>query len=208
MSYDLHFTEPRITLEQFCDYFAARSRYTLRNEQAWYTNEDTGVYFCFDYFSEPVEDTEATAGNVSFSLNYYRPHFFALEAEPDVREFVNHFGFSIHDPQTRGMADGPYTVEGFIAGWNHGNEFGHSAILGSEDPPTVVHSRPRDELYSIWRWNYVKATTQNALGDAVFVPRIVFVQIDGEVSSAVVWTDPIPMDQVLDRELVERYRKG
>jgi len=100
MSYDLFFTQPEITLEQFLDYFAGRSRYRVENAQAWYENEDTGVYFCFDYSIEPEYDPEAPAGIVAFNLNFYRPHFFALEAEPEVRSFVDYFNCSVHDPQT------------------------------------------------------------------------------------------------------------
>lgn len=133
MSYDLFFIEPEITQEQFETYFSGRYHYKVENNQAWYENEDTGVYFCFDYSNEPEEDPEVPNASVAFNLNFYRPHFFALEAEPEVQRFVSYFGFKIHDPQTHGMGDGPYSRDGFITGWNYGNEFGYRAIMNSEE---------------------------------------------------------------------------
>jgi hypothetical protein len=44
----------------------------------------------------------------------------------------------------------------------------------------------------IWRWNYARAGLQAEFGDARFVPRIVFMNFAGKVSSAAVWTDGIP----------------
>ena len=124
MSYDLFFVEPKVTLEQFSEYFSDRKRYRVENAQAWYENEDTGVYFSFDYSNEREEDPDAPDGNVAFNMNFFRPHYFALEAEPEVQSIVNHFGFRVFDPQTHGMDDGPYSSDGFFAGWNHGNRFG------------------------------------------------------------------------------------
>lgn len=192
MSYDLFFIEPKITPQQFETYFTDRNYYKVNNTQAWYENEDTGVYFCFDYQDEPEEDPEAPGFNISFNLNFFRPHFFALEAEPEVRNFVNHFGFKIHDPQTHGMGEEPYNTEGFLRGWNHGNEFGYSAIMKSEEPPDVVHSRKKNELEAIWHWNYTRVQTQNTLGDDIFVPRIMFIQIDDKIKSVTMWPDAIP----------------
>ena len=114
MSYDLYFTKPEITLQQFEDYFRRRDNYKVENAQAWYENEDTGVYFCFEFSDEDSKDLDF--GKISFNLNFFRPHFFALEAEIEVKEFIDKFGFSINDPQNEGMAEGPFTKEGFIRG--------------------------------------------------------------------------------------------
>ncbi len=192
MSYDLFFTEPKITLKQFLDYFSDRNHYRVENSQACYENEDTGVYFSFEYSDEQEGDPEAPNGNVSFNLNFFRPHYFALEAEPEVQSVVNHFGFKIFDPQFNGMDEGPYSRDGFLTGWNHGNEFGYSAMLNSEKPLEIIHSRSGDELESIWKWNYAREKNQNTFGESVFVPKIMFLQIDGNIMSVAVWPDAIP----------------
>ncbi|MDD5260259.1 MAG: hypothetical protein PHD76_00260 [Methylacidiphilales bacterium] len=129
MSYDLYFTSPKISREEFTSYFRSRSSYEVSDQQALYQNQDTGVYFSFDYTeSEPV-DEGAIKSSAAFNLNFYRPHFFALEAVDEVTAFVEHFKFLIHDPQNDGMENGPYSPEVFLKGWNHGNEFGYAAVL-------------------------------------------------------------------------------
>ena len=191
MSYDLFFTEPKITLQQFEDYFADRDNYKVEKTQAWYANEDTGVYFSFDYEDEPDEDPEAPSFIVSFNLNYYRPHVFALEAEPEIQAFVNQFGFKIHDPQAEGMGDGPYSTEGFIRGWNQGNEFGYSSIM-TQAVPDAIHTRPKEELEAIWTWNFARKNIQNTFGENVFVPKIMYMKINDKIQSFAIWPDAIP----------------
>jgi hypothetical protein len=72
MSYDLFFTEPEISLQQFETYFANRNLYKVENAQAWYENEDTGVYFCFDYSDELVLEPFISNGYAmpAFVLSY------------------------------------------------------------------------------------------------------------------------------------------
>ena len=192
MSYDLYFTAPEITYQQFADYFSTRPHYQLNEEQAFYQNEGTDVYFSFDYTSEDAEAEEPAGGHVSFNINFYRPHFFGLEAEPEVRALVDHFGFEILDPQNDGMGEGPYASEGFLRGWNAGNEFGYRAILGSDQPPESVDSWPTEELDSMWRWNCEKVEHQNRLGEDYFVPRIMAIRSGPDLASVAVWLDAMP----------------
>jgi hypothetical protein len=62
LSYDLffrgrtHASAP--PTEQILDYFAARPLYQLKGTQAWYSNEDTGVYFSFECQSNADENDE------------------------------------------------------------------------------------------------------------------------------------------------------
>jgi hypothetical protein len=191
MSYDLYFTKPEIKKDQFEGYFGERANYTLNNGQAWYENGDTGVYFSFEYSDEPPDDPEFPEGRVSFNLNFYRPHFFALEAEPELRAFVDRFQFTIFDPQNEGMGESAYNADGFFRGWSHGNEFGYRALLKKENTPDVVHTRSKDELESIWKWNFTRYQIQNKLGEDVFVPKIFFILVDGNLNSAVIWPDAI-----------------
>src|SRR5258707_1150922 len=79
MSYDLYFTKPRITQEQFAAFFRGRRNYEVSDRQCVYENQDTGVYFIIDYNEQNGVDPEMIASTASLSLNYYRPHFFGLE---------------------------------------------------------------------------------------------------------------------------------
>jgi hypothetical protein len=186
MSYDLYFTSEALTLteKQFTAYFSKRDCYTVNGGQAFYENEDTGVYFYFDYESD-------NPGMVAFNLNYFRPHFFGLEAAPEVAAFVTKFGLSIEDPQTDGMGDGPFTIDGFLRGWNAGNRFGYKAILSPEDRPDT-HVCPTRELERIWKWNFNRKSLQGLAGDDVFVPIIMFTKSGMQTKASVVWPDACP----------------
>src|SRR5699024_5495930 len=150
MSYDLYFTKPKISQEEFETYFRARDHYTVSELQAVYQNKDTGIYFNFFFNHEPQkeehEDSEAIDCTATFNLHFYRPHVFGLEAAEQVSAFIDHFNLAILDPQIEGMGDSPFSRKGFVQGWNHGNEFGYSAILKGENVPDQIHPLPGERL--------------------------------------------------------------
>lgn len=196
MSYDLFFS-PRsgseLPREAFAAYFGGRPNYEVGDTQAWYSNEETGVYFSFDHASVEEAQDEDTPGSVaSFNMNYFRPPFFALEAEPEVASFVREFDLIVHDPQIDGIGEGDYSKEGFLSGWNTGNAFGHHGIL-SEQGNAKIFSVPERQLIASWEWNYRRAGLQQGLGEDAFVPRIMFFDVDGVTLSAVAWGDGIPI---------------
>jgi hypothetical protein len=197
MSYDLYFTGKNISKSHFVEYFIDRANYEVSDDRAsaYYFNKDTGVYFSFDYADEDnaleVEDGAETSYFASFNQNYYRPHFFGLEAEPEITTFVHSFGCSIFDPQPNGMDDSTYTPTGFIQAWNYGNKNAYEIILDIRTSE-VIYSRPTAELEAIWRWNYSLDRIYQSLEMDIFVPRIVFLTVDGTLKTACIWSDDIP----------------
>jgi len=191
MSYDLYFTKPRITREQFTAYFRARRNCKLSGKQCMCQNQDAGVYFAIDYNEPNGAETDSVDSTASLSLNYYRPHIFGLEAAAEIAAFIDHFGFSIHDPQLEGMADGPFSREGFLKGWNYGNEFAYSAMLRSDNPPQRVWTLPGARLEAVWKWNHDKFRVQDSFGEDRFVPRVFFMIVAGRLVSVAVWPDAI-----------------
>jgi hypothetical protein len=186
MSYDLFF-RPRggsVDAGACRDYFTGRG-YRVEAGQAWYANEDTGVYFVFDLPEEGAD--------FAFNLNYFRPHFFVLEAEPEVAAFVRAFELEVSDPQIGGMGEGEYRSAGLIAGWNQGNRLACQAMLSQDRPPADVLHLPSAELERIWRWNRDRRARQQAVGDGRFVPMIMLFRMDGRAVTAAVWTDGIPL---------------
>jgi hypothetical protein len=222
LSYDLDFCVPEgapaPTTAELEAYFKGRPWYQVNGTQAFYGNEDTGVYFSFELEGEsPSEDDEdpREAGaegaeaeqpadglrpiGLSFNVNYVRPSVFGLEAERELSALVERFGLSVDDPQMNGMGRGPYSAAGFLAGWRAGNAFGYRAVVEQirKEPgeqgsvlTTVLES---GELERCWRWNIQRADLQRELGEDVFVPRISFLRRDGGIRSFVVWGDAIPI---------------
>ena len=184
MSYDLFLKPDSAPLAsgQFASYFADRLHYTLNNDQAFYENQDTGVYFSFEF----------GADSISFNLNYFRPHYFGLEAAPEVAAFISAFNLSVHDPQTDGMGDGPFSIEGFLRGWNSGSRFGYRAILSQDERPET-HVYPTAELEPIWQWNLNRSQLQDTMGDMLFVPKFMFMKGSETARSAIVWPDACPI---------------
>jgi len=91
MSYDLTFFSKSIenipSTNEIMSYFSNRKNYSINNNEAFYSNEDTGVYFSFSIGDTEPEDSESIEfykensmhqTGLSFNINYYRPHPFAL----------------------------------------------------------------------------------------------------------------------------------
>ncbi len=187
MSYDLFLDTDTVGIsrEQFRQYFSGRSWYTLTKKQAYYENQDTGVYFHFDYAKGEVYP-------VAFHLNYFRPHFFGLEAAHELTAFVHHFDCSILDPQQNGMKEGPYSVDGFLRGWNTGNQSGVQSLMSNRQRPTNYVCTTM-ELERVWNWNYRRKERQEGFGVELFVPKIMFMKGDQRAKTAVIWPDGCPI---------------
>ena len=112
MSYDLFLRSRSLAVSPgaFFDYFRGRARYKVENKQAWYQNEESGVYFAFEYADADERDGPHPY-RFSFTINFFRPSYFILEAEPEVTALVDRFDFLVSDPQTKGMGDGVYAPE-------------------------------------------------------------------------------------------------
>ncbi len=201
MSYDLYFCSrsqtPAFSREAFDRYFSGRPHYSADETQAKYFNDDSGVYFSF-YYNEPEEDSPAEEASqeltipVAFNLNYFRPHVFGLEAEPELAAFVRHFDLTVIDVQMQGMGEGEYSREGFLRGWNAGNGFGYQSF-SSQPRDTPVFSLPTARIESIWRWNLELGALQEKIGESNFVPRILCINSSGSVQTTVVWGDGLPI---------------
>lgn len=194
VSYDLFFRPKSSppTGEHFKTYFADRAGYTFQGEaQAFYENGDTGVYFYFEYH-EAEDDDARDVLPIVFNLNYFRPHFFGLEAAGEVERFVQAFDLNVIDPQTEGMGEGPFSRDGFLRGWNAGNRVAYRAILSLEDRPEV-YVYPTDGLERVWEWNHGRDALQERVGDGLFVPKLMFMKSGQRACTAIVWPDGCPI---------------
>lgn len=189
MSYDLFFTSPKISRDEFEGYFSNYPLYQLNAGQAFYENEITGVYFSFDHAANDDDDLEFSV-EASFNANFYRPHFFGLEAAIEVERFVSHFKCQIEDPQNEGMVSNKFTKEGFLKGWNTGNKFAVN-VLG-ERSKISPEFMPTEKLEKMWRWNYTLSDRERNLVEDIFIPRIIFLKINGVLGTCAVWPDAIP----------------
>lgn len=194
MSYDLYL-KPRSGIldpQRIIDYFSARPNYKVDPPQAWYQNEDTGVYFVFELQNEQEDDGEEPYP-IALNINYFRPSYFIEEAEPEITAFVRAFDMIVLDPQNHGMGEGEYSSDLLKSGWNSGNDFSYSGIQREPQNRQNPASLPKAVLFKAWSWNLNRQKFQSELGESKFVPRILFILLDGEVRTAAVWPDGIPI---------------
>jgi hypothetical protein len=192
MSYDL-FLGPRsgqFERDRFADYFGSRDHYRLSEQEAFYQNPDSGVYFGFEF--APAKDSQEQPLPVSFNINFFRPSYFILEAELEVSTLVRHFDLIVFDPQVDGMEEGEYQSDLLIKGWNGGNLWAFATFLKRSVGASELTIYPTAMLTEIWRWNVARSERQAQAGDEKYVPRVGFLRIDGMARSFVFWPDGIP----------------
>jgi hypothetical protein len=208
MSYDLElYFEPAIRRSRILEYFAARKHFKVENDKVVYGHEDTGVYFFMRLRSGRNILLQITVAAVEFEINYGRPSYFGIEAEKEMAAFVAAFQPRLHDPQMRGMGDGPYSRDGFLNGWNFGNVFAVYSAL-ARDPDWTFTSLPADELRADWKWNY-HSDERHWRRPSSFVPIIMYFRIEGRLSRVAVWPtgSPILLPRV-DYVLIGRVISG
>jgi hypothetical protein len=191
MSYDVYFL-PRtgdFGRARFDDYFRGRLHY----QESFYQNEHTGVYFGFEFTAGDDQDPDDDGPSypVSFNINYFRPSFFGLEAEPEVASFVHALDLTVIDVQMDGMGEGEFNSELFLSGWNRCNEFAYSALLRDPENRENIASLPTAQLHKAWTWNKAGARLQSEFGEATFVPGVFFGMLGGECVSWAVWPEGI-----------------
>lgn len=199
MSYDVFFCmregASTPSPEAIAEFFRRRPNYTVHDTEAVYRNDDTNVYFSFNYSPQgPLEKSEEGVSHpASFNINYNRPSFFALEAAPELEAFAAAFGFVVDDPQLHGMGENSdFSADGFLKGFEAGNLFGVKVMLKHGTPVPGPSSLPRQQLHAIWRWNYGRKHLQAVVGDNLFVPRIMPLFQAGTILTTAVWGDLVP----------------
>jgi hypothetical protein len=186
VSYDLNFHGANLDLDEVREWLTdANHELDDAGTRCGYEDATTGVYWNFSF--------DDAANTFAFNMNYYRPHTFGLEAETVLTALVGRFALHVHDPQSSGMGDGPYTPAGFLRGWNAGNEFAHRAIAQSEGFARP-YTRFAETNEAVWRWNFAKAGIADDWMDdeddlQPFFPTAMTLLEDGKptVKTCVIW---------------------
>jgi hypothetical protein len=205
MSHSLDlYLKPAVRRHHILQHLAARTHFSVEKDHALYNNPNTGVYFFLRLRCARNVLFQSNVISAEFEVNYYRPSFFGIEAEREISAFVAAFQPQIHDPQIKGMGEGPYSPEGFLNGWNFGNVFAARNALSRRN----VASMPADVLRAAWEWNYHSAE-HDWRNPNLFVPDIMFFRIEGRTSRVVIWPEGMPaLLPSVDHVLVGRLVSG
>jgi hypothetical protein len=220
MSYDLFFykqKESEISTEKISKYLSDNLVPANEGNSQWfYENEDTEVYFSFDYNepdadyepdeeAEPIENFDDT--NFSFNLNFMRPSFFGLEAFKFVEQFCIDLNLFVLNPQ--GDSEQPYkpNQKEQFDNWNKTNLWASKDHFKEMECCYLSES----ETNKVWEYNSNRQSIQENLGEQYFVPKIFFFKTkqDKKPFTLTIWTEHIPIvlpttDYIL---LTRNYKK-
>ena len=223
MSYDLFlFPEEPFGRSSFVEFFHNRPNYSISGDgnEAFYENDDTGVYFSFYYLPREemppkmAEEGWPRTNLIAFNMNYFRPHVFALEAVDEVEAAVRRLHCQVRDTQQEGMGDS-WDREGFLRGWNWGNAFAYQAMTTQvlqeygddalRDPPKTFLKATNalvasgNNIETVWRWNFNRRQLEEARGETFFIPRVTWTlhkherERSRQADRIVVWGKGVPI---------------
>jgi hypothetical protein len=204
MSYDLFFFKQKsspLTEQAIRDYLTENlTKPNEQNNQWWFENEDTGVYFCFETTDEnDSENCEEVFERFSgfenlrfmFNINFIRPDFFGREAFPFVEKFITDLDLYVLNPQSESNADNPFKPKSqeLYESWASTN---NQASEQNFDPGDCYY--PVDETNEIWRHNFNKWKLQAAYDEVYYVPKIYLVKEykTNRIVTQTSWVENIP----------------
>jgi hypothetical protein len=218
MSYDLFFLKQKgseIPDERISNYLSDNLVPANEGNTQWFfVNEDTEVYFLFEY-SKPEEEIEQDDEispitnfdytNFTFNINYMRPSFFGLEAFRFVEQFCNDLNLFVMNPDS----ETPFIPkrQELFDSWNETNQWASKNHFNE----TQNCYLSEDECSKIWEYNSNRKALQTRLGDGYFVPKIFFfkTKLENKPVTLTIWTEHIPLvlpatDYIL---LTRKFRK-
>jgi hypothetical protein len=161
-----------------------------------YNGPVTGVYCLFDLSlardHEQAESLSLPAGyqyaDLSVSINYLRPTFFALEIMPVVSGIADALHLALYNPQADEFQEPRTGAQRLIQSWIEHNDKVTRGLARQQEPIRKPYL-PRRQSLDWWKYTTARESLQNTLGEDVFVPSILFL-VDGEnhVRTTVIWS--------------------
>lgn len=207
MSFDLFF-KPRHgapDVKAIKSYFSGRLHHSAGDRSTTYFNEDTDAVFDIKFDGATGDDEGGFP--IQCNINFFRPSYFMLEAEPEVSAFVRTFDLETFNPQAREDRGGDYDADRIVASWSRGNQGAYDIFLSEPGERDRFRLLSTQKIQQAWRWNYYGAQALQAeVGPGKFVPRIWFLEFGSRFGTAMVWPDGAPLVAVpVDWLIVTRY---
>ncbi len=201
MSFDLYFYKEknsRFQNKDFVDYLNDIIQYSKKNEEWFYENENTEVYFSFA--KDKIEDEEYlselklknfTEIELSFNINYFRPDFFGLEAFPVVDEFIKRFNLFVINPQEDDLSLIQPKMGSLYKSWSKSNK---KVITQHFEEFELIHFDKDLSDYS-WVYNFKIEGLINEFGDDLYIPKIdYFLNTHlNQIQTSIIWPIDAPI---------------
>lgn len=209
MSFDVFFCKPenspKAPSKNLIKYFSERTHFELNDGQAFYENEETGVYFNFELLIEDSDEFKELCGDisipgfqicpVSFNINCFRPHIFGLEAEIEILSFMEHFDLFALDPHIEdGMKPLKYDNGDFFESWSIGNKHSYQFMSTQDGLFDDKGFLPTTVLTRCWKWNYEAENLRKQYSEQLIVHRIFCISLDNKIVTCMAWLNEIYKD--------------
>jgi hypothetical protein len=180
-------------------FLAARPNYEVSSDDIMYENPETGVHFQWIFIpfhndenneeDEPLHEHEI--GHLR--LNFNRPTAFVNEAAIELLALSQALPVQFYDlPQDLIYKSFTETTQLTIPYFKHAQR-AVSALRASYQGVAMAEEQPKRALNAVWEWNFNRDAFADGLGEDLFVPKINFFRVDGELRTGVVWADAVPM---------------
>lgn len=165
-----------------------------------YSNEATGFYCLFDLLTRTDPEVEELpmpspyrGVGLSVSINFLRPHFFALEVMPIVSSAASFLNLSLYDSQEDKVYPPNVAPDVLIGNWVEHNGRATRATALNEEAPIRKPYLSSEQSNYWWRYMRAREDFQNTVGADVFVPSILpMVDPANNVKLTVIWSAEIP----------------
>jgi hypothetical protein len=207
MSFDLCFCwhkPEKIDFDLVGAWAKRRGNFVKNDNQLWYENAATGVYFSLEFDAQGSVDPEDSPippgyidSGLSFLLNFNRPSFFGYEAMPIIEELANHFGLTVVDPQVGGSSPvlmSKVDSKTLVDSWLKHNRWAIFTLLENSSFSNPFRMPIASSLY-LWRYRIEKGNLERTCGEEIFVPNLIPVHRKGAtlVGRGVTCTQGVPM---------------
>jgi hypothetical protein len=205
MSFDLYFYKKKssyISEEKIAQYLSENVVVTdIEFVGQWiYENADTNVYFTIERntpdansYEEGPDYDDFINTNFSFSINYFRPDFFALETFPIIHRFMQDLDLYVSDPQDKGGDDLPrkFTTEELTESWIKSN----NQVADGQHKKYNLEFMPADKSNYFWEYQYRRADLENEITEDIYVPNLFIIKetLTGILHTGCAWTTHVPL---------------
>jgi len=202
MSFDLFFykriTNP-VTESDVVSYLKNNLPFNISNSnRQWdYENPETGVYFVIEHSKIEDDEQEEFEGfiflNFTFSLNFLRPDFFALESFPVIDKVVDDLDLFLFNSQDFGDHPVPskFPENHLRDEWIQHNR---SLALDYFEKVGLKYMSAEKSNY-LWNFQFQREVLQKSLGEDIYVSSILILESeeDKKLYTMCVWPKHIPV---------------
>lgn len=160
-------TTGSVSLDDLVTFLVGTKKVRMHEGNILYTNPYTGTHFYLNILEEsrPI---------IEFSMPYFKPHFFALEAGLFLENLTKHCAFNITNSQKEESSDDTFNKEVFINNYAVKNQAvaQHIWAQASTEEKQKIFLYPREKQNEIWEWNFQCESKQESSDANVHYPTI------------------------------------